>query len=107
MPGPFFDKKLNVDDAVLITSSTTTEIFTGTGVLQAITIWTPVDGSTFYFTDGDDAIIAGIPKTGATAQSSSLGKFGIPESGFTVTNGLKVVTTDATGIVMTVWAYTP
>jgi len=103
--GPFFDKKLNTNASALITSGTTTTIFEVTGVLMGFTIGAPVADSTFYCTDIDDASIDGLPTAAAPWISSSAGGFDIPE--YTLLNGLKVTTTDATGISFSVWAYTP
>lgn len=98
------DLPFNSTDSVLITSSATTVIFAGKGILQGITIWKDVDGGTFYCTDTDGAAITGLPHSTAKAICDYPGAFTVPR--FQLSNGLKIVTADCTGIVMSVFVST-
>jgi hypothetical protein len=94
---------LNANGAIKIVSSTTTEIFTGIGVLLGVTIWADVDSGTFHFTNTAGSAITGLPDATDPALTDYPGAFAIPR--FEVTAGLKVVTTSADAIVMTVWYF--
>jgi len=88
---------------ILITSSTTTSIFTGVGTLLAVQIGTDVDGGTYYFTDQDDDPITGIYSVTAKTVTDFAGTFAFV--GIPLTNGLKVVTENTTGIRMIVFTF--
>lgn len=98
------DMVFNSTDSVLIASSATTAICTGTCILQGITIWKDVDNGTFYFTDADGASITGLPNSTNKAVCDYPGAFTVPR--LELSNGLKVVTADCTGIVMSVFVST-
>jgi hypothetical protein len=99
----FDNPVMNASDAVLITSSTTTTIFSGIGVLIGVGIWKDVDGGTIYFTDIDDDPIDGLPNSTAKGVTDYAGTF--PVARLELTNGLKVVTESTTGIVMSVFSF--
>lgn len=94
---------LNANGAVKIASSTNTPIFTELGVLLGVTIWTDVDSGSFYFTNTAGAAISGLPDVTDPAMTDYPGAFAIPR--FEITAGLKVVTTAADTVVMTVWYF--
>jgi hypothetical protein len=94
---------MNANGAVKIVSSTTTPIFTGIGVLLGVTIWSEVEGGSFYFTNTAGSAITGLPDATDPAVTDFPGAFAIPR--FEITAGLKVVTTAADAIVITVWYF--
>lgn len=92
------------NNPILITGSATTSIFTGVGVLLGIGIFKDVDGGTIHFTDADDAAITGLPNASNKGVLDYAGT--LPVGRLELTNGLKVVTASATGLVMSVYSYT-
>lgn len=94
---------LNANTPVAINGSGTVELFTGTGVFLGVTIWDEIADGTFYFTDGDDANIAGLPDDTHLGTLDYAGAFAVPR--LELTNGLKIVTADATGLVATGWVF--
>lgn len=91
----------NSNESEIITSSATTLIFTGEGILMGIMIWARVSGGTFYLLDADDDPVSGHPTVANPGELDSRGIFPVPR--YELLNGLKIVTTSATGIVMTVY----
>lgn len=89
----------------LIVSNATTSIFTGAGVLLGIGIWKDVDGGTVHFTDANDDPIDGLPNVTNKGITDFAGTF--PVARLELTNGLKVVTASAAGIVMSVYTLQP
>jgi len=98
----------NVDfmmrNPVLITGNATTEIFAGEGVFLGMIIWVPIDGGTFYFTNTAGAAIPGLPHVTAKAPTTRAGTFAVKN--YFLTAGLKVVTADAAGVLITAAAST-
>jgi hypothetical protein len=92
----------NCNNPIFITSSTTTVIFAGEGLLQGVQIWADVDSGTFYFTNTAGAAITGLPSSTAKAKTDYVGTFAVPN--LEISAGLKVVTESTTGIVMTVYS---
>jgi hypothetical protein len=69
-------------------------------VVHGITIWKNVDSATFYITDGSGAADAGMPDSTDKGVGDYAGAFNCFKGLFT--NGLKIVTADAAGLVFTV-----
>ena len=90
-------------DPVLLTNGPTV-IFTGEGVFLGVIIWVPIDGGTFYFTDGDDDPIDGLVNVTLKGSTTRAGTFGLKN--YHLTNGLKIIVTSAVGVVITVSAST-
>jgi hypothetical protein len=103
--GPYFDKRLNSNASKLIASSTTTELFTGAGVLMGAVIGVPVASGTFHFTNTAGDAIAGLPNATDPWGTDARGTY--PFFNFSVSAGLKCVTTSADTISMAIFAYTP
>jgi len=89
----------------LIVSNTTTPIFTGAGVLLGVGIWKDVDGGTVHFTDQDDDPIDGLPNATNKGVTDFAGTF--PVARLELSNGLKVVTANAAGVVMSIYTLQP
>lgn len=89
---------------VLITGNATTVVFTGEGVFLGLIIWVPIDGGTFYFTDNAGDPITGLPNVTAKASTTRAGTFAVKN--YALTGGLKVVTADAAGVLITAAAAT-
>lgn len=89
-------------DPVLITGNATTPVFTGRGVFIGVIWWVPVDGGTMYFLDNDNQPITGLPHSTAKASTTRAGTIGLKN--LYLTNGLKVVTELAAGVICTISA---
>jgi len=86
----------------LITGAATTTIFESDGYFMGGMIWGDVDGGTLYFTDIDDQTIPGIPNNAAKGKLDWPGRL---EGGeIELRNGLKVVTENCVGLVMSIYS---
>jgi hypothetical protein len=90
----------------LITSATTTSIFTSRGRILAVVVFADSDGGLIHFTDDSAAAIDGLPDSSNKGVLDLLGTYPIPVGDFT--GGLKVVTSGTcTTLVMSVFAEEP
>jgi hypothetical protein len=94
---------INCNKPVAVNGSGTVVLISGNGVWLGFTIWDEVADGTFYFTDGDDDAIAGLPNSTNKGGTDAKGAFAVPR--LEVTNGLKIVTAAATGLVATGWVF--
>jgi hypothetical protein len=95
---------VNATNAVKIAGSATTTI-EGTADTEldmvSLVIYVPVASGTFHFTDAAGAAITGLPDATNKAATDYAGAY--PFFRFKVTNGLKIVTASATGLVATMF----
>jgi len=99
------DTIIRANGGALISGTGTTTVFTGIGVFLGVAVWVSVDAGTMYFTDASDALIVPLPTVTIKALTDFAGS--MPACGLVLTNGLKIVTADATGLVMSAFTFEP
>jgi hypothetical protein len=94
---------LNCNHPVDVLVNDTTVLLTGVGVLLGFTIGTEVEGGTYYCTNTAGTAIAGLPSSTRKWSLDNPGSVPIPR--VEITAGLKIITADSTGLVMSAWCF--
>ena len=95
---------INSNKPIAVNGSGTVTIISGQGVWLGITIWASDSDGTFYFTDGNDDPITGLPNSTNKGVLSALGAFAVPRHEI-ISGGLKIVTESAETLVATAWTF--